>query len=516
MNIGYVMFYPFRGSLHNMVYFSRIMEREGHNSYFLSCNSSVDFCFNLAIKNNSRLTECFKCVVGGLRSFEVKNISTLDSGLDKELDKNLQDDIICSTSYTLHRIETDEDCFESDVLKTQDKLRSTANIVYNNACKWMDINSLDLVFIYNGRLDMPRAVLKACEHKNIPYITFEAAYPGVALEVNGDCRSLKSMHHIMNEFKDKPLLQEQAAFAANIAGQMINKKNLVWRLYNTNPDKAEWPIKSDIKVLIVPSSNHEFKGVPEWTPEWKHPLDGVDSVLNFLRIDPSNCVIRSHPNWSENIGSARDGYKSERVYKDWCKEKSAYIIPSESSVNTLDLIREADLVIVQYGTAGIEAALLGKKVIGLSPSWYSSSDISFQVHGVSDLVNISSLKQFDSDLISRKALRFLYSFHKRFAQYTNEINPESVFLNRYSFDADVSRIIEPLESGLLNPDDSRFADDEHEETMVLNKFLSQDFEFIEELAGASSLPDKRLKLLKRRFVFRWLDGFRGLFKGGDQ
>lgn len=516
MNIGYVMFYPFRGSLHNMVYFSKIMEREGHSSHYLDCNSSVDYCFNRAVKNNGRIIDCALCMFGGLKTFDVHNISTLKSSLNNNIGKELQDDIICSTSYTLHRIETDEDCFSKDVLETQDKLRSTADIVYNNACEWINKNSLDLVFIYNGRLDMPRAVLKACEHKNIPYFTFEAAYPGVALEINGDCRSLKSMHHIMNDFKDKPLLKEQAVFAANIAVKMIKKKNLVWRLYNTNPTKAKWPVDTDKKILIVPSSNHEFKGVAEWTPEWKHPLEGVESVLKTLGIPLSNCVVRAHPNWSESIGSAKDGFKSERVYNDWCKKHSAHMISSVSDINTLDLIQEADLVIVQYGTAGIEAALLGKKVIGLSPSWYSTSDISIQVHGVSQLVNLSGLSDLDANLVSRKALRFLYSFHKRFAQYTNEIQPETVFLNRYSYNADIDRIIDPITSGFLKPDDNRFADTDTDETMVLEEFIMKEYKKIESMSITDNHIENKLLPIKRRFAFRWVDGFRGFLKGGDQ
>jgi len=514
MKIGYAMLYPYRGSIHNMIFLSKILEKQGHQSFFLKCNASVPYCYQRMIKGTSKLVECAKCFLGGVDTFKVNNVTTIDRRLRSDLDEGLKFEIIASSSYSLHRIETDEDCSSKEVLETQDKLKPLAEIAYANALKWIEDNSLELVFIFNGRLDMPRAILKACEFKGVPFITFEAAYPGVALEVNDDCRSLKSLHKIIGDFIDKPLKQSQAIFAAEIANQMLSKSNLVWRLYNTEPVPASWPVERAHKILIVPSSNHEFKGVEAWTPEWKHPLDGVEAVLNKMGIDFSNCVIRSHPNWSENIGVSLDGFKSERVYAEWASRNNAVIIPSDSKINTVDLIKEADIVIVQYGTAGIEAGLLGKKVIGLSPSWYSTSGFSSQIHSFSEIDNILFLETHDSKDVVRRALRFLYCFHRRFAQYADYIRPLSIYENKYNLDADASKILNAVECNGLAADDPSFAHDLVGENEVVERFVSQDSEFFNK--NRVIAPFDNFQKIERKHPFKWVDSFRSVLKGGDR
>ncbi|WP_157953685.1 hypothetical protein [Oceanimonas marisflavi] len=512
MNIGYAMLYPYRGSVHNMIYISKLFEAEGHENFFLKCNASVPHCYNRLIKGTSKLLECSKCYLGGVDTFPVKNISSIDPKVRKEIDSDLFYEIVSSTSFSLHRIETDEDCLSSEVLYTQQKLKPLAEIVYENACKWIDENKLDLVFIFNGRLDMPRAVLKACESKGVDFVTFEASYPGVALEVNDDCRSLKTLHSIARKYKDLPLAEHQAAYAGDIAVKMLNKKNLVWRLYNENPEVAKWPINRNLKVLIVPSSNHEFKGVDAWTPEWKHPLDGVEKVIERLGASFEDCVIRAHPNWNESIGVSKDGYKSERVYESWAKEKGAYIIPSSSIYNTNDLMREADYIIVQYGTAGIEGALLGKKVIGLSPSWYSESDISIQIHSERDLDKLNGLDDFDSELVVRNAFRFLYVFHKRFPQYASNIQPLNIYENEYRVGASIEKILRAVSENKFDADDQSFGESTCHESTLVQRFMEGDvacFNLADE-AGHESFK------IERKFHYRWIDGFRRLFKGGDR
>ncbi|WP_141566881.1 hypothetical protein [Stutzerimonas stutzeri] len=514
MKIGYAMLYPYRGSIQNMIFLSELFKRQGHQNFFLKCNASVPYCYNRMIKGTSKLVECTKCFAGGVDTFNVENVTSIDNRLRLKLSEELKFDIVSSSSYSLHRIETDEDCSSKAVLDTQDKLKPLAEIVYANALKWIEDNELKLVFIFNGRLDMPRAVLKACESKGIPFITFEAAYPGVALEVNDDCRSLKSLHKIIGEFIGKPLKLSQAVFSAEIANQMLSKSNLVWRLYNTDPLPASWPSNGRQKILIVPSSNHELKGADAWTPAWKHPLEGVEAVLSKLNIDFSNCVIRSHPNWSENIGVSLDGSKSERVYVDWATRNGAVIIPSSSKINTIDLIRQADIVIVQYGTAGIEAGLLGKKVIGLSPSWYSTSGFSSQVHSPHDFGALSFLETHDADDVIRRSLRFIYCFHKRCAQYVNFIRPLNTYENEYNLDADVSSILNAVRDNFFTADDPEYAEELGDENLVIDKFRSQDLDWFGENKdhGFSTA----FKKIERRVYFRWIDKVRPIFKAGDR
>jgi len=513
MNIGYAMLYPYRGSIQNMMYISELFKDAGHVNFFLKCNASVPACYNRLIKGTTKKIECAKCFIGGIDTFPVKNIKSIDPKRRATLTSEELYDIVASSSFSLHRIETDDDCISPEVLQTQKDLHPLAEIVFENSLNWIEENALDLVFIFNGRLDMPRAVLKACEYSNVPYITFEAAYPGVQLEVNADCRSLKTLHGLVEAYKHLPLNTEQAMFAAKIAAEMLTKRNLVWRLYNVAPEKSQWPKSScDKKILIVPSSNHEFKGVSEWTPEWRHPLDGVEAVVRQLGASFADCVIRCHPNWSENIGISKDGQKSERVYLEWARKYGAKIILSDSKANTNDLMREADYIIVQYGTAGIEGALLGKRVIGLAPSWYSKADFSVQVHSDRDLWKITEMEALDPVKNVRQALRFLYVFHKRFMRYTNYIKPVSVYENKYFQGASIKNILQAIDNNVFAADDSVIAVNSSQEEDIVSDFMNEDWEKFLKWDDKIILTEKKIQ---RKLMFRWIDPVRRRLKSGD-
>src|SRR5690606_2409945 len=110
MKIGYAMLYPYRGSIHNMIFLSKILEKQGHQNFFLKCNASVPYCYQRMIKGTSKLVECAKCFLGGVDTFKVNNVTSIDRRLRSDLDEGLKFEIIASSSYSLHRIETDEDC----------------------------------------------------------------------------------------------------------------------------------------------------------------------------------------------------------------------------------------------------------------------------------------------------------------------------------------------------------------------------------------------------------------------
>ncbi len=515
MNIGFAPIYPYRGSIQNMVFISRLLQKDGHNIHWLKCGGEINSCYNLLVKSNPKIVECLKCIMGGISSFDVNNVFKINKHTDNFLDDESLNEIVASTAYSLHRIEREEECSDEQVLKTKVGLYASANVVYQNAVKWIEDNELDLVFIYNGRLDMPRAVLAACKAAGVTFITVEAAYPGVALELNDDCRSTKSLYKITDDFIDKPLTEYQASFAGKIAAQMLSKKNLIWRLYNTNAIKSNWPIENyHHKILIAPSSSHEFIGLKDWTPAWGHMTDGIEAVLEKSGLSYSDCVLRCHPNWSENIGSSQDGMRAEKFYIEWASKHGVKVIPSSSNISTNELTRQSDIVIVQYGTVGIEAALMGKRVIGLWPSFYSRADFSTQVHSLKDLDKLNSLPAINPIEVRRKVLRFLYIYHKRFCQFTEYIRPENVFENRYYEGASINRLISSIESNFLEPDDDTYSNTVEAEDRILNLISKFDFSTLMEWQEPSPLGEEIR--IDRRLTYRWLDHVRNKMQSGDR
>lgn len=514
MKIGFAMIYPFRSSSHNMIYLKKLLEKEGHEFFYLSCDAAVPYCYNRMIKGKSKLIECSKCIVGGIRSFGVKPVTGMKSNITKNLPKEYLESIVESTGFSLHRVETDEDCKDPEVLMTIQKLYESADIVYANAEKWIDDNSLDLVILFNGRLDLTSAILHVCKDRKIPFLTFEAAYPGIALTVGEDCRGLKSLNNLVKEYKEKALNEDQVMFSGKIAAQMLLKKNIVWRLYNVNPKKVHWTKETKgKKVLIVPSSNHEFKGLEDWTSKWGNMELALDTVIENLGVNYEQCIVRCHPNWSDKIGINKTGYRSERFYTDWAMKRNVEIINSSDKANTIDLIKEADVIIVQGGTAGIEAGILGKRVVGLIPSWYSEAGFSIQIHQPEEIDKLNLLESLDSNEITRKTLRFLYTYHKRFAQMTEFVKPKNIHENTYYEGADLKNLFEALNKGFIQADNEKFAKSTVFENEIIDLIRTEQFDkllnYNEEIINKKEIKVNRVRGL------RWMDSFRSHFKSGD-
>lgn len=514
MNVGYANIYPYRGSIQNMIYLEKLLSEDGHNSFYLTCDSSVPFCYNRLLKGNSRIRECTKCIIGGIRSFKSTNITSIKKNIIENLQENRLKSMVESTAYSLHRIETDSDCDDPEIIETMKLLYPSVDIVYKNAIKWIEENKLDTVLIFNGRLDLTNAILQACRDKSIPFITFEAAYPGIAIAVNEDCRGLKSLNAIIEKFSTSSLNKRQAYFSGNIAAQMLQKKNLVWRLYNTNPEKGKWLTENNSsKILIVPSSNHEFKGSDDWTSNWNSTEEALDAVIDELGVSSGQCILRCHPNWSENIGKAETGHRSERFYTQWAVKRNIHIINSLSAINTNDLINEADVIIVQGGTAGIEAGILGKKVIGLISSWYSKAGFSIQIHGKEDIYKIKDIYNMESYDITRKTLRFLYSYHKRFIQYTESVIPLNSNTNNYYEGSDSSKIINAINQGHVQPDDEEVGIDEIYENEVIDLIREENWD---KLIKKYDDIDKPIIKINRKFLYRLIDVVSPIIKSGDR
>lgn len=77
MNIGFVNVFAFRPHVEHLIYLSELLKAKGHNVYFLTCDSSVSNCYAREIKGSGRISECSKCILGGVRSYTNENITSV-------------------------------------------------------------------------------------------------------------------------------------------------------------------------------------------------------------------------------------------------------------------------------------------------------------------------------------------------------------------------------------------------------------------------------------------------------
>jgi hypothetical protein len=272
------------------------------------------------------------------------------------------------------------------------------------------------------------------------------------------------------------------------------------------------------RILLIPSSRNEVWGHPDWEAGWSDPLAAYDALIDHLRLEPRDVVLRCHPNWGEKIGR-QGGEYSERYYADWAERRGIHAIPSADVTSTLGLIEQCAIVVAN-GSAALEAGALGKQVIGIAPSIYQEAGLRDSVVSPQQLIGLRLHADLEAaeqarrrDSIPRLTLRFAYAMVHRVPQYTKFVHADATTRFRYDMSADPQRFIDLLRTGELRSDDEEYADDKHAEDEVLERVESRDWQ------GLLDSLDPGLHAyepVRRRLLFRPIDGIRQLMPLGDR
>lgn len=515
MKVGLVNIFSFRPHVHHLMFLNDVLKRSGCDTFFLTCDSGVENCYARAIKGTSRVGECSKCIIGGVRSFPVGPVTKITPSTS-DLTIEQLDGIALSSSCTLNRTEKETEWLDDTVVETRESFYSPIASVFESSKNWIKDNQLDAVICFNGRIDLTRAVIYACETLDVPFITHERTWfgDGIQLIPNANCLALGAVNSMVKEYSERPLTKVQASIAGKIIGERFLQRNsLEWRLYNKKPTPAKWPLSHVGKrVLILPSSKNEFAGHSDWSSEWTDNTRALDDLIDVYSFHPKQLVLRCHPNWSENIGQA-DGKRSLKVYHEWARRRGIYLIDSYSKDSTYDLIQQADIVVMNGGSSAVEAGACGKKVICLGPSPYEKAGFVQSFSSRSEMES-ESLSEMDTDQVRRYTLRYLYVRSHRLPQYVDYMKADQTTKYRFYEGADGDRIIQMFHSGKILADDQKYSDNERFEDEVIRKLRNQNWLELSEYSGVAA-NTKELKI-QRRFGLAWIDGLREKFSRGDR
>jgi hypothetical protein len=515
MKIGFSNIFSFRPHVEHLFYLSELLREAGHEVFFLTCDAAVSNCYARAIKGTGKVKECSKCIIGGVRSYTDKNITSIvdqqSSLTTSELER-----LSLSSSCTLSRTESEAEWNDPEVASIRKSLHGPIGSVFESAKQWIRNSELDAVICFNGRMDLTRAVTYACEAMGIPFISHERTWfgDGIQLVPNGNCLGLKALGELVAEYDDKPLTETQAWFAGKLVGERFLQKNsLEWRVYNKNPEPAPWPLSDPGKrVLVVPSSKNEFAGHDDWKTGWEDNTKALDDFFEVNGIRPEQVVLRCHPNWSENIGRAT-GARSLSLYRQWAEARGIHLISSEEKASTYDLIQQSDIVVLNGGSSAVEAGACGKQVVCLGPSTYEKAGF-VQVFLSRAEMDERELLELDADIVRRKTLRFLYVRSHRFPQFVDYVKALETTRYQYFAGADAGRIIEMVKTGRIPADDPTYAHTDQFEDDVLAALASSDWGALadQQVPEPKGVPYE----VSRRKAFKWVDGFRSKFVRGDR
>lgn len=520
MKVGFVNIYPYRPHAHQAKYLERLVKSLGWETYALVCDGNAAQCYLRELKGTGRL-ECAKCILGGLRSFTFDHTDSAWRYWSKSTVRPEHEAFVESSAYTLTRVESWEQRQSKLVADKKKILLPDSVNFYRAALKWIEHRQLDAVIAFNGRMDLTRAAIEACRTAGIPFVTHERPLfgHGLILNRNANCSSLEKIHRINQEYSAKPLSAEQCAIAAKLAAERLTGGNpLEWKRYNINAAKTEaWPVQSTgPRVLVCPSSKNELLGHPDWSTEWTDNTDAIDIAVDNGWFGYADILVRFHPSWSVKFGQV-SAQLCEDHYRQWCESRGVTFIESASKVSTQDLIRLADVVVLNGSNTMFEAGILGKPVICLGPSPYSFSGAATDVLTVGDFKKNKFdevLRAEPARLISR-TLRYFYSKAAREPVFTNYIRSKTVTECAFYEGADPQMLAGLITNGADLVDDVQFAGSPEFENNYVHAFMSGGREALVGMASSVwSGADTAEITLFRKFPYGLVDRVRNLSSKG--
>ena len=507
MKVGFSNIYPYRPHVGHANYLAYLVRSYGGETYSLSCPGSSSSCYNKLYKgkNSFAYTTCITCRVGALTSTNFNNVNWIrsDISVGEEIDGCL-----IASSATLHRSESQSSwTSDSDNKNTRMMMRKNFQSAYFSALKWIEANKFDFVLVFNGRIDMTRAVTLACEKTKTPYITHERPWlgDGIQLIPNENCQSLIQRGLLVKKYNHLPLTRYQAILASSsMASRFLRTNVLEWSLYNLNSKRIPWPQSSSgERVLVLPGSKSEVAGHPELITDWDTTIQALDAFLDIAKINGRDIVIRGHPIWAKRVAN-RWAHNIDQCYQKWAQKRGAFYISASDNSDTYGLIEQSNIVIVNGGSSAVEAGTLGKKIVSLGPCVYQEASF---LKTLKNYDEINSFSGFDSWISSeeviRYTMRYMYTSLKRFPQYTDHVKALTTKQYRYIAGANAEKLVTIAKTSNLCADDVNI----HCNSLEENSFIS-DLKELKWQAFASSNRDSdsgNAINLSNNFIYKMMD-----------
>ena len=515
MKIGFASIYSARPQPQFAVYLASLFRNDGHEVSFLTCDSSFPCCLNHVVRELPRTVECGICILGGIRSFPVKNIWRVRRSLNGGLDQQTARKLAFSSAVNVSRAESEAQFRGQVVEDLQAQFAPSVDIAYTNARQWITKEKLEGVILFNGRMEVTRGILQACRDAGISFLTYERTLVGHGLWMvpNEDCMFLARYNEVLAAYRDVPLNGLQACRSASfLAQRLLRRTKLEWRIYNQSAKEIAWPVAgAKRKILVLPGSRSEREG----NPAWKSAYDDLPAALSELcpRIDarPHEVVVRAHPLWTQAIGKWQ-GCEANNVWRYAATQAGYHFIESDSNVDTLGLIRQADLIVSNGSSALLEAGAMGKRCICIGHSHYETAGFARHILEPSDWESLARDREVDSLQIIRRTLRCIYTQGWRYPQYVDFVR--GITPTEYQFLEGGSSLplLEMLRTGIVQVNDTLCGTDDGFEYNVARRFEVGD---IEDLSRFEEENHKRTIPIKRRMLLRWVDVVRKMGKKGD-
>lgn len=272
----------------------------------------------------------------------------------------------------------------------------------------------DLVYVFNGRFAIERAVIRACEALNVRYFTHERGHGKDYYQVFENSlphNAMRSGSLINNcwEFG----AEDKYSIARTFYEERINRTNKNWRSYVSDQIYGKMPCSWDPNkhnIIFYTSSEYERASLgPAWDNEIFYSVaDGLAKINDFLKINSLSeeykIYLRIHPFTKEHF------HEEEEMINKLGNNSNFEIISSRSDICSYSLMLQASKVVTFGSTVGVEATFWGIPSILMGHSFYDELDCVYQPATIEEMSNLMLNKDLKAKS-SEGALKFGY-FHQ--------------------------------------------------------------------------------------------------------
>ena len=517
MKIGFISIFAFRPHIQHTAYLSELAKKGGHDVEHLTCHGGLDSCFAKQIsKEKFQFFECFKCRLGGINSFTNEEVSYFGKKPVSPEIKESDLRSVSSSACSIHRIETQSDIQTKKYKDTIFELLPGYKRAKAGTIEWIKEKNIDCLAIFNGRIDVTRGAVDAAKDLQIPFICYDRGWHGNGLHgIPGDSiLGLKCIDDVVEKYDKLPLEEDQCALAYSLVLKRINNHTDTGdtKIYNKNSVKKKWPLRGEgLRTLVLPGSKCEYFGHPDWDSVWSNNTDALDDLLSCHPELRDNMIVRFHPGWSEPIFGA-NADSAVKMYGDWCNANDVHLISSDNNANTFNLIKDADVIIVNGSSSALEAGLLGKYIILLGHAPYQKASFVNTCHSKNDIEKLQIL-DFDSNVIVKSTLRYIYTRCKRLNFFSDYIISKSPTSCEFFDGASIDSFLQSALQNIIIVQDNRVASDGSQEDQVCGK--QEFFKSQSEIVWNPAPPNAKSLRVQRRHFYRIISLVKNLFKTGS-
>lgn len=231
------------------------------------------------VEGFSKLRECPKCMLGGIRSFASAGVSPLRLSRAPELlapDKALL--YAHSAACTITRMEADED-LETPMFRevharlAQERHRPIKRRGLGLREKGWRALSVSMVEWKRPEPSVRRRAMPGCRS----WCGADLVRRWLAFDPERELYWVVGNRPHESRISGHPLTGMQAGRAAHhIASRFLRRNATEWRQYNPDAVDGAWPTATnDRRFLLVPSSRNELYGHPDWQVGWRSPTEGL-------------------------------------------------------------------------------------------------------------------------------------------------------------------------------------------------------------------------------------------------